>query len=108
MVKKGVFCIEDKEQKRWFLHKNGVKKGKNGQKRCFSLEDKEQKRWFLGGKIGQKQVKNGQKRGYFSSKTLELPFLIFYTENRFPGRFWPFFFCIEDKGHFFEAGPPVF
>src|SRR3990172_8543504 len=79
-----------------------VKKG------VFSLEDKEQKRWFLGAKIGQKQVKNGQKKGYFSSKTLELPFLIFYTENQFPGRFWPFFFCIEDKDHFFEAEPLCF
>ena len=55
-----------------------------------------------------KTVKNGQKRGHFSPKTLELPFLIFYTENRFPGRFWPFFFCIEDKDHFFEAEPLCF
>ena len=50
----------------------------------------------------------GQKQGYFSPKTPELPFLIFYTENRFPGRFWPFFRPLRHKDHFFEAEPLCF
>ena len=65
-AKKGVFCIEDKEQKYAFLGvKRGQKEAKNDQNGCFSLEDKDKKYTFLGVKRGQKQSKNGQKRGVF-------------------------------------------
>ena len=109
------FCIEDKDRFfgaeplcfRYPLFPCKIPPQK-GQKGIFGIEDKEQKWWFLGVKRDQKQSKNGQKRGYFSPKTLELPFLIFYTKNRFPGRFWPFFRPLRHKDRFFEAEPLCF